>query len=102
MSRGRALKQSAGPCKSTPAQSIALGSRCVRSRFDPRDQIAHSPRGIFNASGHRWRASHCAIELHEVVIGVMQGDRSAEVLKLFRESIGEATQATAVHSQRVI
>ena len=42
------------------------------------------------------------MNLAEVVICEIQGDRSLKVFKLFTESVREAREPTAVHSQRVI
>lgn len=57
---------------------------------------------LFNASGHRWRHADCAVRLDEIVIREIQRDRSFKVFKLLAESVCQASQATAVHPQRVI
>src|SRR5205085_11219251 len=97
-----ALRMNAAPCSCRRAQPSAAGSRFVRSPFDSRDQIPNRPCGIFDASRHCWRAAHGAVELDEVVIRIMQTDRSAKVFKLFREGVCEATQPATVHPQGVI
>ncbi len=53
-------------------------SLSARSRFYHLNEIAHCPQAVCNASGHCWRASNRNVGLHEIVIGVVQGNRSLD------------------------
>ena len=57
---------------------------------------------FFNASGHCWRHADCQMRFHEIVIREIQRDRSFKVFKLLAESVCQARQTAAVHTQRVI
>ena len=43
-----------------------------------------------------------AVELHEVVIPVMRGDRGLEVFEPLGERIRQTAESAAMHTQRVI
>ena len=60
-----------------------------RSRFNHLNKIADCPEGARDASGHCWRAANRDVGFHEIVIGVVQGDRRFEVFELLRESISQ-------------
>ena len=55
-----------------------------------------------DARRHRRSHSQRVVRLAEVIVSEVQGDRTLKVLELFAERVGQTSQATAVHPQRVV
>jgi hypothetical protein len=54
---------------------------------------------IREASFHRRRNAQCLMHPAEIVIGAVDGNHVAVILKLLREGIGQAREAPDAHSQ---
>ena len=66
------------------------------------NQIRNGPLALLNARFHRGSATNRAVNLAEIVIREMEGNRSLKVFQLLAECVREASQPAAVHPQGVI
>ena len=57
---------------------------------------------LFNSCRHCGSHFQSLVSFHKVVIREIESNRSFKVFKLFAESIGQTSQAAAMHPQRVI
>ncbi len=88
INRSPARNGHAAPCSDALLLLRLLPLQCARSRFNHRDKIADCPECVGNASRHCEGTSNRNVGLHEIVIGIVECDRSFEVFQLLGKCVG--------------